>query len=97
MGLVVIRPQETQEPAHLHERLATGILDRTQSGASLLRARVEDALRGGRLGHDHADVMRHHVMQFSGDHAAFLGHRLLRRLLALARSSRVARSSRLVT
>jgi hypothetical protein len=66
-----ILPQYAQQPPHLGERGTRSVTDGGQPPSAL--GRQSGRCEPGRLGlqRDHRDVVRHHVVQFSGDAGAF--------------------------
>ena len=68
-------PRMPEHPAHVGQGEATGRVDRLERAARLLRSPVEGAQRAAGLDHDHADVVRHRVVQLAGDPLALFQDR----------------------
>ena len=76
--------QDPEHPAHVGQREAPGGRDRLEGRPGLVRALVDDAQRAARLDHDHAHVVRDHVVQLAGDPLALVADGALGPLVALA-------------
>jgi hypothetical protein len=67
VGGLVVGPQYAEQPPHLGQRLSAGGRDRGQRLPGPLRLAGQRVAGPVRLDHHHADVVRHHVVQFAGD------------------------------
>ena len=95
---LVLLAEEADEPAHLGERLASGLFDRLERLPLALLVRVQEPPHGSGLhGHD-ADGMGDHVVQLAGDTSALLLHGPIgsEALLALQSTSPLAHLARVL-
>ena len=84
----LLRPaQHADEPAHLGQRLAPGLLDDLQRLALALLLRLEQPAHARRLDGHHADAVADDVVELARDPRTLLGDGCARLLLACALES----------
>ena len=66
-GLLIPGAQHAEQPPHLGQRLPPGLRDRGQRLPGPLRLGAQRVARAVGLHHHHADVVRDHVVQLTGD------------------------------
>ena len=82
--VVAVAAHRAEQPPHVGERGAAGLLDAAERLAVLGLRRGQVVADGADLEHDHADRVGDDVVQLAGDPRALLGHRDAGRRLALA-------------
>jgi hypothetical protein len=87
LGAFTVLAQHSEQAAHLHERLATAVLDLLEG-----RGARTGGTRPGRLQYDDAQVVRDDVVQLARHARPFLGHSELRVALERRRTSGEARA-----
>lgn len=86
--LVVVAPQDAEQPAHLVERLAAFVFHGQQRVPDRFLPVVEHLAGRPSLEHHHAHVVRHHVVELARDPPPLRGNRLTRLRLSLVLEQR---------